>query len=88
MPLTDAQWARIDLLLPDRRPKRGGRWREHRQVLDAIVWKFRTGAPWVRLPVLEGRRHPTAELGRRPWFSAWTRSPRSRPWTGPSRSCR
>ncbi|MGW3328829.1 hypothetical protein [Streptomyces virginiae] len=24
---------------------------------------------------------------RRFWFSAWTRSRRSRPWTGPSRSC-
>ncbi|MFJ2938521.1 helix-turn-helix domain-containing protein [Streptomyces sp. NPDC087219] len=25
---------------------------------------------------------------RRPWCSAWMRSRRSRPWTGPSRSCR
>ncbi|RMI26252.1 hypothetical protein EBN88_29845, partial [Streptomyces triticirhizae] len=28
MPLTDAQWARIEPLLPDRTPKRGGRWRD------------------------------------------------------------
>ncbi|PJN05327.1 hypothetical protein CG723_45465 [Streptomyces sp. CB01635] len=43
--LADAQWARIEPLLPDRTPKRGGRWRDHRQVIDAITWKFRTGSP-------------------------------------------
>ncbi|MFJ9417742.1 IS5 family transposase [Streptomyces sp. NPDC101227] len=50
MPLTDAQWARIEPLLPDRRLKRGGRWRDHREVIDAIVWKFQTGSQWVHLP--------------------------------------
>ncbi|MHC3814026.1 transposase [Streptomyces sp. DT9] len=35
--MTDAQWARIDPLLPDRSPKRGGRWRDHRQVIHAIA---------------------------------------------------
>ncbi|WP_412074658.1 transposase [Streptomyces xanthophaeus] len=43
MSLTDAQWARIEALLSDRTPKRGGRWRDHRQVIDAIVFKYRTG---------------------------------------------
>ncbi|MBC9719779.1 IS5 family transposase [Streptomyces sp. TRM66268-LWL] len=50
MSLTDAQWARIEPLLPDRAPKRGGRWRDHRQVIDAIAWKYRTGSPWMDLP--------------------------------------
>ncbi|MFF2366774.1 transposase [Streptomyces sp. NPDC058122] len=50
MPLTDAQWARIEPLLPDRTPKRGGRWRDHRQVIDAIAWKFQTGSQWIHLP--------------------------------------
>ncbi|WP_420543113.1 IS5 family transposase [Streptomyces niveus] len=50
MSLTDAQWARIEPLLPDRAPKRGGRWRDHRQVIDAIAFKFRTGTPWMDLP--------------------------------------
>lgn len=27
-------------MLPDRTPRRGGRWRDHRQVIDAIAWKF------------------------------------------------
>ncbi|MFD4793214.1 IS5 family transposase [Streptomyces anulatus] len=50
MSLTDAQWARIEPLLPDRSPRRGGRWRDHRQVLDAIAFKYRTGTPWMDLP--------------------------------------
>ncbi|WTJ08188.1 transposase [Streptomyces lydicus] len=43
MPLTDAQWARIEPLLPDRTPKRGGRWRDHREVIDAIASTFQQG---------------------------------------------
>ncbi|WP_419249049.1 IS5 family transposase [Streptomyces canus] len=50
VPLTDAQWARIEPLLPDRKPKRGGRWRDHRQVIDTIAYKFQTGTQWVHLP--------------------------------------
>ncbi|MGC9382906.1 IS5 family transposase [Streptomyces sp. MH13] len=50
VPLTDAQWARIEPLLPDRTPKRGGRWRDHREVIDAIAYKFQTGTQWVHLP--------------------------------------
>ncbi|WP_420919153.1 transposase [Streptomyces olivaceus] len=46
-PLTDAQWARIEPLLPDRTPKRGGRWRGHREVIDAIAYKSQTGTQWV-----------------------------------------
>ncbi|MFF0476376.1 transposase [Streptomyces sp. NPDC004284] len=51
MPSTDARQARIEPLLPDRTPKRGGRWRErdHRQVIDAIAFKYRTGPPWMGL---------------------------------------
>nr|WP_159061804.1 IS5 family transposase [Streptomyces corchorusii] len=47
--MTDAQWARIEPLLPDRTPKRGGRWRDHREVIDAIAYKFQTGTQWVHL---------------------------------------
>ncbi|MEV7817780.1 IS5 family transposase [Streptomyces flaveolus] len=50
MSLTDAQWARLEPLLPDRTPKRGGRWRDHREVIDAIAFKFQTGTQWVHLP--------------------------------------
>ncbi|MEU5330437.1 IS5 family transposase [Streptomyces parvus] len=50
MPLADAQWARIEPLLPNRTPKRGGRWRDHREVINAIGFKFQTGTQWVHLP--------------------------------------
>ncbi|MFF0699965.1 IS5 family transposase [Streptomyces tendae] len=54
VPLTDAQWARIEPLLPDRTPKRGGRWRDHREVIDAIAFKFQSGTQWVHLPETYG----------------------------------
>ncbi|MDV9197169.1 transposase [Streptomyces sp. Wh19] len=60
--LTDVQGARIEPLLPDRTPRRGGRWRDHRQVIDAIAWKYRTGSPWMDLP---------AEFGS--WKGAYSR---------------
>ncbi|MET7936895.1 transposase [Streptomyces sp. NPDC005322] len=44
------RWARIEPLLPDRTPKRCGRWRDHREVIDPIAFKFQTGTQWVHLP--------------------------------------
>jgi transposase len=31
-------------------PRRGGRWRDHRQVLNGILFRVRTGVPWRDLP--------------------------------------
>ncbi len=28
----------------------GGQWRNHRQVIDGILWQLRTGAPWRDVP--------------------------------------
>jgi transposase len=39
----------IEPLLPVAGRARG-RWRDHRQVLNGILWKLRTGAPWRDLP--------------------------------------
>ncbi|MFF3689634.1 IS5 family transposase [Streptomyces sp. NPDC002187] len=50
MSLNDAQLARIEPLLTDRTPRRGGRWRDHRQAFDTIGFKYRTGTPWMDLP--------------------------------------
>ncbi|WP_344017206.1 IS5 family transposase [Pseudonocardia xinjiangensis] len=49
--LSDEAWAWLEPLLPDRAPRRGGRWRDHRQVIEAIAWKYRTGAAWPEIPV-------------------------------------
>jgi transposase len=48
--LTDAEWARLEPLLPDRTPRRGGRWSDHRQVINGILWRTRTGSPWRDVP--------------------------------------
>ena len=47
--LTDEAWARIAPFLPEN-GRRGGRWRDHREVVNGILWKLRTGAPWRDLP--------------------------------------
>jgi transposase len=47
---TDEMWAKVEPLLPDRTPKRGGRWTDHREVVEGICWRFRTGSPWRDLP--------------------------------------
>jgi transposase len=47
--LTDTAWAQLAPLLPHN-GRRGGRWRDHRTVINGILWKLRTGAPWRDLP--------------------------------------
>ncbi|WP_280328851.1 IS5 family transposase [Nocardia wallacei] len=52
--LTDAQWARLEPLLP--RGKKAGRpptW-TRRQIIDGIRWRTRVGAPWRDVPVEYG----------------------------------
>ncbi|MFD0629230.1 transposase [Streptomyces sp. Wh19] len=67
--MTDAQWARIEPSLPDRIPRRGGRWRDHREVIDAIAWKFQTESQWIHPPrevrQLARRLQPAADVGHR-----------------------
>ena len=48
--VSDAAWVWLEPRLPDRTPRRGGRWRDHRQMIEAIAWKYRTGSPWRELP--------------------------------------
>ena len=48
--LTDKEWARLEPLLPDRNPRRGGRWVDHRLILNGVFWRTRTGSPWRDLP--------------------------------------
>ena len=60
--ISDADWARVEHLLPGRPGQHGGLARDNRRFLDALLWIARTGAPWRDLP---------AELGR--WNSQWRR---------------
>ena len=47
--LTDAAWAQIAPLLPAD-PRRGQAWRDHRTVLNGILWKLSTAVPWRAVP--------------------------------------
>jgi len=52
--LTDAEWARLEPLLPDRSLCRGGRWADRRMVINGVMWRTRSGAAWRDLPGVYG----------------------------------
>jgi transposase len=52
--ITDGEWERLAPLLSSTTPRRGGRWRDHRQILSGIVFRVHTGIPWRDLPELYG----------------------------------
>jgi len=47
--LTDEAWEQIAPRLPEN-GRRGKQWKDHRQVLNGVLWKIRTGVPWRDLP--------------------------------------
>jgi Transposase and inactivated derivatives len=52
--LTDAQWRRLEPLLPPEKPRTGRPNHPHRRILNGILWINRTGAPWKDLPKCYG----------------------------------
>lgn len=60
--ISDEFWAVVEPLMPAYGGRRGRPWNDHRDVLEAICWRYRTGSPWRDLPV---------ELGR--WQTVWGR---------------
>jgi transposase len=52
--LTDEEWERLRVFLPGD-PPRGGRWANHRKVIDGIFFRTRAGCCWRDLP--EGFGH-------------------------------
>ena len=64
--LSDADWGRIEHLLPGRPGQHGGVGHDSRRFVDAVLWVARTGAPWRDLPDRLGR-------GNRQWrrFDRW-----------------
>lgn len=47
--LSDAQWKRIEDMFPPNGNK-GGQWKDHRLLLNGMLWRLQTGAPWRDLP--------------------------------------
>jgi transposase len=60
--LKDEQWAVIEPLLPPQRSGRGRPMRDHRQVVEGIVYRYRCGLAWRDLPESFG-----------PWQTVWKR---------------
>jgi AcrR family transcriptional regulator len=60
--ISDELWQLIEPELPSSEGRRGRPWRDHRQTLEAILWRYRTGCSWRDLP---------AEFG--PWQTVWKR---------------
>lgn len=59
--LSDDQWAQIESLLP-RNGQRGGQWKDHRLMIDGILWVLADGGRWRNLPERFG-----------PWQSVYDR---------------
>src|SRR5918993_926273 len=53
--LTETQWTKIQPLLPPERPAVGRPNSDHRPVLNGILWRLKTGAPWRDLPERYGK---------------------------------
>ncbi len=60
--LNDAQWERLRALLPPQHPETGRPATDHRLVINAILWRLKTGAPWRDLPERYG-----------PWQTVYSR---------------
>ena len=58
--LTDVAWERRGLLLP-RVDGRGRPWRDHRQMVNGVLRRLRTGALWRDLPERYGPRQTVYE---------------------------
>lgn len=63
--LTDDQWARIEPFMPCSDGRRGHPFRDHRQVVEGIVYRYRCGIAWRDLPEVFG-----------PWQTVWKRHKR------------
>ena len=48
--LTDEEWALLEPLLPAQTPRRSRPWKDHRTVVNGVLWRTRTGSPWRDLP--------------------------------------
>jgi len=68
--LTAGAWAVIELLLPVN-GKRGKQWGDHRKVIDGILWRLRTGAPWRDIPGFRVFARPLRERASHVRYGLW-----------------
>ncbi len=59
--LSEQQWQALTPHLPEN-PKRGHDYRDHRQIINGILWRLKNGAPWREIPERYG-----------PWQTCWDR---------------
>ena len=50
---SDQDWAEIEPLLP--RQERGGKWNDHRTVMNGMFWVLRSGSAWRDMPERYGK---------------------------------
>ncbi|MEU7019022.1 IS5 family transposase [Streptomyces sp. NPDC046385] len=62
--MTNAEWVRLEPHLPAL-GRRGGRWIDHRRVINGILFRVRTGIPWRDLPERFGSWKTVYERHRR-----------------------
>jgi transposase len=60
--LSDQEWERLEPLLPAEKPETGRPNVDHRRIINGILWRERTGAPWRDLPERYG-----------PWSTVYSR---------------
>jgi transposase len=48
--VTDTPWGRLHPLLPPQTPRTGRPAKDHRTMLNGILWILRTDSPWRSLP--------------------------------------
>jgi transposase len=48
--LTDEQWEQLEPLLPPQKPRTGRPNKDHRTIINGILWILKTGAQWEDLP--------------------------------------
>ena len=63
--LTDAQWRRIEQLVPGKEGDRGRQGEDNRLFVDAVLWSARAGAPWRDLPTEFGKWNSVFQRFRR-----------------------
>jgi transposase len=66
--LTDEQWERIKPLLPPQKQQTGRPSKDHRTILNGMLWLDKTGIPWRDLPERYG---PWQTVATR--FYRWTK---------------